>query len=650
MLTARRLTELGRVAEVAPSPDGSWLAVAVARTDADDAAYVHDLVRVPVDGGPPTVLTGGPFDDHSPCFRDDGALLFASNRPHGAAPEEGEDRRAQVWMLPAAGGEPRRLTDEPLGVLTFRVGPGVLAAIVPVWPGVPHAQQREHAREIARHGPSVLRYREMPVRHWDHWEPMTAMHLVVFDAEGGQRRDLTPDFVDELRPEPELALSRDGTFAVLRVGAIADDRLRTAHLRKITLATGAARDLGTGLRGTHDDVRISPGGTRIACTRTLRIDDRCPDQELVVFEGDHDVAVPRLQGWDRWSTPAAFLDEDRLVVTFDDRGEVRLALVDIPKDAHHVLDLPDSYQGVQALPSGGFVALGHSLLAPPRPIHVQVAPARTRTLAELSEIEAADRPPCVIERVDTRASDGAPVDTRLIKPAGPGPFPTVVWVHGGPIGHFGNQWHWRWNPLVLVSQGYAVALPNPRGSTGYGRDFIAGIWGNQWGAQCYDDLMRVADVLAARDDVAERRMACMGGSFGGYMTSWIGGQTDRFAALVTHAGVYDFRAFYGSTDYPAFWAYHHTATPWHGEIDRYSPHHRIPHWTSPTLILHGERDYRVPVTEALALFEALTTHGIDAELAVFPDESHWILKPRNVRAWYEAVLTFLRHHLTPPHE
>ena len=136
-------------------------------------------------------------------------------------------------------------------------------------------------------------------------------------------------------------------------------------------------------------------------------------------------------------------------------------------------------------------------------------------------------------------------------------------------------------------------------------------------------------------------MAAMGGSFGGYMTNWIGGQTDRFAAIVTHASVYDLRAFYGSTDVPPYFGKHNASTPWEGEIDKYSPHRFVPRWKTPTLILHGDKDYRVPVTEALALFEGLQAHGVPSELVVFPDENHWILKPRNIRAWYGAVTDFV---------
>jgi dipeptidyl aminopeptidase/acylaminoacyl peptidase len=244
------------------------------------------------------------------------------------------------------------------------------------------------------------------------------------------------------------------------------------------------------------------------------------------------------------------------------------------------------------------------------------------------------------------------VQTRLLKPARhqpqDGPLPTLLWIHGGPMASWGDAWHWRWNPLAAVAQGYAVALPNPRGSTGFGQAFIDGIWGNQWGRQCYDDVIAVADVLAARDDVDADRMAAMGGSFGGYMTNWIGSQTDRFRCLVTHASVYSMYAFTGVTDLPAFWLLQMGGTPY-GELadyERYAPARCMANWKSPALVIHGDLDYRVPVGESLALFEALQYHGVPSELMIFPDENHWILKPNNSIAWYDGVFDFLGRHLT----
>jgi dipeptidyl aminopeptidase/acylaminoacyl peptidase len=224
----------------------------------------------------------------------------------------------------------------------------------------------------------------------------------------------------------------------------------------------------------------------------------------------------------------------------------------------------------------------------------------------------------------------------------------VFWIHGGPIGAWGDAWQWRWSPLTAVSQGYMLVLPNPRGSTGFGQQWVEGIWGNVWGAQCFEDVMAVADHVAARPDAAGDNMALMGGSFGGYMTNWVGTQTgDRFRCLITHAGVASFTTFHATTDLPAYWQHMLGVSPWRERtiMERYSPLRHVEGWRAPTLIIHGARDYRVDVGEALVLFEALQAHGVESELLVFPDENHWILRPLNIAAWYEAVFEYLGRHL-----
>ena len=190
-----------------------------------------------------------------------------------------------------------------------------------------------------------------------------------------------------------------------------------------------------------------------------------------------------------------------------------------------------------------------------------------------------------------------------------------------------------------------MALPNPRGSTGVSEEFLDGLWGNTWGEGCYGDVMAVADALAARPDVDGARLVAMGGSFGGYMANWIGANSDRFRCLVSHAGVFAFSHFHGTTDTPAFWALRMggaDAVGRPGGVRPLSPHRHVARWRTPTLVIHGERDYRVPIAEALALFEALQHHGVPSELLVFPDEDHSILKPRNIRVWYRTWLNSWR--------
>jgi dipeptidyl aminopeptidase/acylaminoacyl peptidase len=238
-----------------------------------------------------------------------------------------------------------------------------------------------------------------------------------------------------------------------------------------------------------------------------------------------------------------------------------------------------------------------------------------------------------------------------VRPSSPGPHPVLFMVHGGPISDWSDRWHWRWSAAMLASRGYLVALPNPRGSLGYGMSFMDGIWGNRWGGQCYQDLMACVDVLSAREDTDGDRIGAMGGSFGGYMMNWFGVSTGRFRCLISHAGISNLSSFQGVTDHPAWWLHQQGVSAVADPVEqgRYSPMLQVRRWTSPVLFIHGEKDYRCPIDQALQLYTALQLQGVSSELLVFPDEGHWIQKPRNIVAWYSAVLAYLGDQLSVGH-
>jgi dipeptidyl aminopeptidase/acylaminoacyl peptidase len=222
----------------------------------------------------------------------------------------------------------------------------------------------------------------------------------------------------------------------------------------------------------------------------------------------------------------------------------------------------------------------------------------------------------------------------------------VVWIHGGPLWSW-NSWQWRWNPWILAARGYAVLLPDPALSTGYGQAFVERGRG-RWGDEPYTDLMAAVDAACARPDIDDSSTAAMGGSFGGYMANWVAGHTDRFRCIVTHASLWALDQFHGTTDHGIWWE-REFGDPYRdvdgSRYEEHSPHRHIDRITTPMLVVHGELDHRVPVGEALRLWTDLFRHGVEAKFLYFPDENHWILKPQNARVWYETVLAFLDHHL-----
>jgi dipeptidyl aminopeptidase/acylaminoacyl peptidase len=651
--------ELKRVSSIAASTDGSWLAVAVQRLDRDGAKYVSDLWKVPTDGSPPTQLTRGDTQDTAPCFRHDGALGFLSNRPPNEfKPDEDADKRMQVWVLPAGGGEPQPLTDEPLGVEAFEFAKSAarLVLFAPVLPNIAHDKQRETAAERAKKGPSTRRYTQQPVRHWDHWlhenPDLPNTHVIAYAADGTNRVDLTPAAQREFAVEPQLDVSADGTLvAVTRQTPGADRELDTTIL-VIDIASTKQTVFGVGTNVMNEPVYFSPDGTMLATVRSFRSPQAVMRPTLTLIDIASGTERELARDWDRWPHLAAWSNDGKqLIVTADDEGHTPVFTIDTVNGAvQRITSLASGgvYTNIAVLTDGRLAGIRSTLLDAPECCVVNAAPDATpRLLTRLSGFTPADW--AEVESCTVPSTDGVSIQFFFVKPKGAtGRLPTLVWIHGGPIGMDADGWHWRWNPLLMVAQGYAVALPNPRGSTGFGQAFIQGIWGNVWGDQCYKELMCVTDALEMRADVDPQRIMAMGGSFGGYMTNWIGTQTHRFRCLITHASIFTMAQFTGVTDHPAWWYLEMGgedpyADPVH--FERYAPVKYIKKWRTPTLIIHGERDYRCPISEGLNLFEALQYHKVPSELLVFPDENHWILKPKNIVVWYEAVLDFLARHM-----
>jgi dipeptidyl aminopeptidase/acylaminoacyl peptidase len=248
-------------------------------------------------------------------------------------------------------------------------------------------------------------------------------------------------------------------------------------------------------------------------------------------------------------------------------------------------------------------------------------------------------------------ADGVTIHGWLVLPPGhlPGQrHPAVVMIHGGPQGAWNDAWSYRWNPRLWASRGYTVVLPNPRGSTGFGQGYTDAVR-DDWGGTPYQDIMALTDAAIASGEADGGRMCAAGASYGGYMVNWINGQSRRFRCLVTHAGSFDLAGHYYDTEELWFPEWE-LGRPWERPeaFDRWSPSRFVARWATPTLVTHGQLDYRVSVTQGISTFTALQRRGIESRLVVFPDENHWVLKPRNARRFHEEVFGWIDRHLAAP--
>jgi dipeptidyl aminopeptidase/acylaminoacyl peptidase len=249
-------------------------------------------------------------------------------------------------------------------------------------------------------------------------------------------------------------------------------------------------------------------------------------------------------------------------------------------------------------------------------------------------------------------AEGARVQGFIVKPPhfdAARKYPVVYLIHGGPQGAWTDSWSYRWNPNMFAAAGYVVVAVNPRGSTGYGQRFTDEISGD-WGGKVYTDLMNALDhALATYPFMDGTRVAAAGASYGGYMINWINGHTDRFRALINHDGLFDIRSMYGATEELWFPEWEFGGQPWSNPegFDRWNPANHAGSMTTPTLVVHGGLDYRVPLEQGLATFTALRRRGVPARLLYFPDEGHWVLKPQNAFVWWEEMLGWLERYLAP---
>jgi dipeptidyl aminopeptidase/acylaminoacyl peptidase len=641
-----------RVGGLALSPDGTRLVTTVASLDEDGVRWVNALWEVDPAGERPAVrLTRSRKGETSPAFLPDGDLLFTSARPDPDAMETPDDAPAALWLLPARGGEARIVGTRGGGVggVVVARDAGTVLLSSATLPGAGAGEDDEPRRKNRKDKKvSAILHRGYPVRWWDHDLGPGEPRLLTGPVEEHERvrwHDLTPAPGRAL-DEASYDVSPDGRVVVTTWWVPEPRGSRRGTV--VVLEDGARRALLDDPDHEYGEPRISPDGRLVVVTRSTRsTPHEPPDSELVVLPVDGS-APPRqvAPGWDRWPGERRWTpDGSALIVTADEGGSRPLFRVDVA-DGSVVRLAGDAgaYFEPQVSPDGRHVyAIRSALDAAQAPVRLDASTPGQEPQPLLGPVDELALPGR-LEAVTAAAADGTALHSWLALPEGDGPHPLVLWVHGGPLGSW-NSWSWRWNPWLLVAQGYAVLMPDPGLSTGYGLDMVRRGWG-AWGREPYDDLMRCTDAALERPDLDADRTAVMGGSFGGYMANWIAGHTDRFRCVVTHASLWNLDQFGPTTDAAYYWRREMTS-----EMARDNdPSAHVDAITSPMLVIHGDKDYRVPIGEALRLWFELHERSDDPAASphrflYFPDENHWILTPQHAAVWYRAVLSFLGVHV-----
>lgn len=644
---------LARLSGLVLSPDGSLLICARAVLDDKSAEYVSSLWEIDPEGRRPARrLTWGSTSESGAAFAFDGDVLFTATR---AVPGESDPQPA-LWRLPAAGGEAQLLISRPGGVSsvsaakaapTFVAQTSVMASAI----SLDQDDQVRSARKDKK--VTAMLHTGYPVRHWDHDLGPDHPHLVVAETdskESVELRDITPTAGAALR-ETSTTISDDGLFVVTTWTVGDASAARRSTLVRIDTVTGDRVTLVDEADADVYNPVLSPDGTKLAFIReTLTTPESAPRMTLQLYDFGSGAVTGVADGWDRWPTSLAWLpDGSGLVVTADDGGRGPIFTIDLWGQPVRLTADDAAYTDLRVAPDGESIyALRASYEAPPHVVRVDL---RSGEITALRGPDTLPELPGTLTEITARAEDGSTVRSWLALPTGAAPHapvPLLLWVHGGPLGSW-NTWSWRWNPWLLVAKGYAVLLPDPALSTGYGQDFVQRGWG-QWGKAPFTDLMAITDAAVAQPEIDPKRTGAMGGSFGGYMANWIAGHTNRFDAIVTHASLWALDQFGPTTD--AAWYWQREMSP-EMAVEN-SPHLYVADITTPMLVIHGDKDYRVPIGEGLRLwYELLAESGLPADddgktdhrFLYFPDENHWVLKPQHTKIWYEVVTAFLSEHI-----
>ncbi|MCU4183942.1 S9 family peptidase [Acidiferrimicrobium sp. IK] len=661
----RRYVAIPRLSGLAASGPGDRLVGSIAHLDSAGGRHVSAIWELdPAGGQLARRLTRSDKGERSPAFASDGSILFISDRPR---PGGTDDDASALWRLPDGGGEPWVVAARPgavTAVAAARDQPVVVfaAKVAPGGRDDP-ADEAWHKDRSDRKITAIL-HETLPVRQWDHEIGPEEVHYFAgvlrpvgaggagADASAGHTdtdtglvevRDLTPDAGQALQ-DARPVLSADGTTVVTSwQTSLPEGRVRV-DVVAIEVATGARTVVASAPDAYwyYESPTISPDG-RVACLAQSR---GKPDEPYLtqVAVVDRAGGSPRhLDLGDLWPAEVTWSFDGRTLVVAGDRaGHHPLCLVDPDTSEVHVVQAGGSWTHPVPVADGGMFVLQSGIGMPPRPVRLD-ASGNAQAVQAPGSVPVPGR----IEELSATAEDRTNLRAWLVLPDGASatePAPLVLWVHGGPYGSW-NDWSWRWNPWLMAARGWAVLLPDPALSTGYGLPFLQRGW-RQWGGNPFGDLMALTDAAEQRDDIDESRTAAMGGSYGGYMANWIAGHTGRFKAIVSHASIWSLEGFQPTTDLPSAWS-----DQWGRPAEdpefyrRWSPDAYVEAITSPMLVIHGVNDYRCPVSESVRLWTDLVEHGKVAKYLSFPDENHWILQPGDATVWYETVFAFLDHHV-----
>jgi dipeptidyl aminopeptidase/acylaminoacyl peptidase len=645
------LISIKRVGDAQISPDGKYIAYVVNVIDKNANQGKRSVCIMATAGdAQPRCLNSAGNNDSPRWSRDGKYLAFLSTRE--GAP--------QIYLADTQGDNARKITSLPEGVADFVWSPDgkMFALTSDVYPECQDLKCTAEKGEAAEKSKvKAVTADRLLFRHWNSFKRGKRSHLFVAQVEGGEPHDLTPGDFDvppfSLGDPTAYDFSPDSQEIVFARNTEKVEATSTNNdLFTVPVNGGEASRITSNNPGSDTTPRYSPDGRWIAYRSQSRNGYEADRFRLMLYDRKSATAKEISTGFDRWVGEIVWApDSQNIFIVAEDRGREMIGIASVNGGIKPIIEKTAS-DGITISADGKTIAFTRSSMTTPAEVFKANADGNgvtqiTRTNAEL------------MARLDLNAADDfeyagalkAKVHGFILKPPQfdkAKKYPMVLLIHGGPQGAWLDNWGYRWNPQMWAARGYVTVLINPHGSTGYGQAFTEQISGD-WGGAVYEDLMKGVDYVIKQGYVDPTRLGAAGGSYGGYMVNWIMGHTDRFKALVSHAGVYNLTSMYGVTEELWFAEWEFKGNPWDNPelYNKWSPNRYAKNFKTPTLVIHGELDYRVPVGEGLQLFTTLQRRGVPSKLLYYPDEGHWILKPQNSELWFKTVLDWFDQWLKP---
>ena len=650
--TFEDMMALKRISDPVVSPDGKWVMFSAVDVSLEENTRKSHLWTVPLAGGDAKKITDTPAGEDRGRFSPDGkSILFTSS----------SDGSSQIWtqsfdtangMLSGDAKKVTNISTEADGGLWTPDGKSIVF-ISEVYPDCnDDACNRERDEALAKSKVKAKIFSHLYFRHWSAYTQFKRSHLFVVPAQGGVALDLTPGDHDvppfNLGGQDFYAVSPDGKELAYTSNIDEVEATSTNDdIFSVPITGGTPKKISTS-PGADSTPLYSPDGRFLAWRTQARAGYESDCFRLLIYDrasGKQNIVT---EAFDRWVGQIAWSANSKYVyLSAEDRGSSPIYRVAATGGA--VEQIIAGHDDEQVLsPDGRSLVFTRMSVQRPSDVYVADLDGAGRAMGEARKLTNLNDG--VLNRLDTAplesfwftGADRTKVEGFILKPPTFDParkYPVKFLIHGGPQGNWGDEWSYRWNAELFAADGYVVMMINPRGSTGYGQKFIEQISGD-WGGRPYVDLMKGLDYALGKYSFLDRNRVCaLGASYGGYMVDWIIGNTARFQCAVSHDGMFNTESAYGTTEEIYFNEWEFRGTPWTNRAlyRKWSPHLRAANIKTPTLVVHGQLDYRLDLSEGLQLFTTLQRLKVPSKMLYFPDEGHFVLKPQNSRLWYQTV-------------